>query len=70
MSELPLIPTWLGAWADANPNFRNMPVFAVFAALLFFVLRFFQLNTADCRLNTSTPASPALAFASIPHKLT
>lgn len=56
MTELPFIPDWLGTWADRNGNFRNFPVFAVFAALLFFVLRFFRLPTADCRLNTSNPA--------------
>lgn len=47
MTEIWFIPTWLGTWADANPNFRNMPVFAVLAALLFFVLRSFQLPTAN-----------------------
>jgi hypothetical protein len=57
MSELPFIPTWLGTWADRNGNFRNFPVFAAFAALLFFVFKFFRLQTADCRLNTSNLAS-------------
>lgn len=42
MTEIPFIPTWLGTWADANPNFRNMPVFAALAALLFFVVTFYQ----------------------------
>ncbi len=42
MTELPFIPTWLGTWADTNPNFRNFPVFAIFAALLFFVVTFYQ----------------------------
>ncbi len=37
MTELPFIPQWLGEWADRNPNFRNMPVFAALAALLFLV---------------------------------
>ncbi|MFM8886826.1 MAG: VanZ family protein [Chthoniobacterales bacterium] len=37
MTEISFIPTWLGTWADANPNFRNFPVFAALAALLFFV---------------------------------
>jgi hypothetical protein len=37
MAEMPFIPNWLGIWGDANPNFRNMPVFAVFSGLLFFV---------------------------------
>jgi glycopeptide antibiotics resistance protein len=57
MREMWWIPGWLGEWADRNGNFRNFPVFAALAALLFFVLRFFQLNTANCRLTTSTPAS-------------
>lgn len=37
MTELRFIPQWLGEWADRNPNFRNFPVFAAFAFLLFFV---------------------------------
>lgn len=36
MREMWWIPEWVGEWADRNGNFRNMPVFAVFAALLFF----------------------------------
>lgn len=42
MTEIPFIPTWLATWADANPNFRNFPVFAAFAALLFLVVTFYQ----------------------------
>jgi len=57
MRELPFIPTWLGTWADANPNLRNFPVFAAFAALLFSVFSAFKLQTADCRPNTATPTS-------------
>jgi hypothetical protein len=26
MREMWWIPSWLGEWADRNPNFRNMPV--------------------------------------------
>jgi hypothetical protein len=37
MREIWWIPEWVGEWADRNGNFRNMPVFAVFAALLFLV---------------------------------
>ena len=36
MREMWWIPDWLGTWADRNGNFRNFPVFTVFAALLFF----------------------------------
>ncbi len=57
MTELPFIPQWLGEWADRNPNFRNMPVFAVFAALLFFVFRFFRLPTANRILPTALRAA-------------
>jgi VanZ family protein len=57
MSEIPFIPTWLGTWADANPNFRNFPVFAMFAALLFLALRFFQLPTENRTLNTALRAA-------------
>ena len=53
MSELPFIPTWLGTWADRNGNFRNFPVFAALAALLFFVFSAFRLQTATCNLPTS-----------------
>ena len=37
MREMAWIPGWIGEWADRNPNFRNMPVFAALAALLFLV---------------------------------
>jgi hypothetical protein len=37
MREMAWIPHWLGEWADRNPNFRNFPVFAALAALLFLV---------------------------------
>jgi threonine/homoserine efflux transporter RhtA len=37
MREVIWIPSWLGEWADRNGNFRNFPVFAAFAALLFLV---------------------------------
>jgi len=37
MREMAWIPQWLGEWADRNPNFRNFPVFAALAALLFLV---------------------------------
>ena len=37
MREMWWIPDWLGTWADRNGNFRNFPVFAAFAALLFLV---------------------------------
>jgi hypothetical protein len=39
MREVWFIPTWLGVWADQNPNFRNFPAFAALAALLFLALR-------------------------------
>ena len=73
MREMWWIPDGLGEWADRNGNFRNFPVFAALAALLFlvfntchavaaprvggFVFNFFKLQTANCRLTTSTPAS-------------
>ena len=66
MTEIPFIPTWLGKWADANPNFRNFPVFAIFAALLFLALSFFQLPTENRTLNTALRAAvcaSALGFA-------
>jgi len=53
MAELPFIPQWLGEWADRNPNFRNFPVFAAFAALLFLVFSFLPPPTDDCQLPTS-----------------
>jgi len=37
MREMWWIPEWLGAWADRHGNFRNFPVFAALAALLFLV---------------------------------
>jgi hypothetical protein len=37
MREMWWIPAWLGEWADRNPNFRNMPVFAALSVLLSFV---------------------------------
>ena len=62
MTELPFIPQWLGAWADRNPNFRNFPVFAALAFLLFFVCNSFRLQTANCYLPTSNTTSyPRLA---------
>ena len=42
MREVIWIPSWLGEWADRNGNFRNFPVFAALAALLFFVFTFYQ----------------------------
>jgi len=42
MREMWWIPGWLGEWADRNGNFRNFPVFAALAALLFFVFTFYQ----------------------------
>jgi glycopeptide antibiotics resistance protein len=42
MREVIWIPTWLADWADRNGSFRNFPVFAVFAALLFVVATFDQ----------------------------
>lgn len=73
MREMWWIPAWLGEWADRNGNFRNMPVFALFSALLFlvfntchalaaprvggFVFRFFRLPTADRTLNTALRAA-------------
>jgi VanZ family protein len=42
MSEIRFIPSWLATWADANPNFRNMPVFAALAALVYIVVTFDQ----------------------------
>lgn len=40
MREMWWIPDWLGTWADRNGNFRNFPVFAALAALLFFIFSF------------------------------
>jgi hypothetical protein len=48
MTEIPFIPTWLGTWADANPNFRNMPVFAALAALVYIVVTFYQPLVISC----------------------
>jgi len=42
MREMWWIPQWLGEWADKNPNFRNMPVFAAFTFVLFFVWSSFR----------------------------
>ena len=42
MREMAWIPSWIGEWADRNPNFRNMPVFAALSALLFFVVTLYQ----------------------------
>jgi VanZ family protein len=42
MREMAWIPGWIGEWADRNPNFRNMPVFAALSALLFFVVTLYQ----------------------------
>jgi len=47
MREVWWILDWVGEWADRNGNFRNFPVFAVFAALLFFVFRSLRLPTAS-----------------------
>lgn len=57
MREMWWIPDWVGEWADRNGNFRNFPVFAVFSALLFFVLRPFQLNTVNRTQNTALGAA-------------
>jgi glycopeptide antibiotics resistance protein len=57
MREMWWIPSWLGEWADRYPNFRNFPVFAAFAALLYFLFRFFCLNTENCKLNTALRAA-------------
>lgn len=48
---------WIPDWADRNGNFRNFPVFAVFAALLLFVFRSFQLKTVNCSLITALPCT-------------
>ncbi len=53
MREMAWIPGWIGEWADRNPNFRNMPVFAALSAQLFFVFSSFRLQTANCHLPTS-----------------
>ncbi len=42
MREMAWIPSWLGEWADRNPNFRNFPVFCALSALLFFVVTLYQ----------------------------
>ena len=47
MREMWWIPDGLGEWADRNGNFRNFPVLAALAALLFFVFNFCRLNTAN-----------------------
>ena len=52
MREMWFIPEWVGEWADKNPNFRNFPVFAAFAALLFFVWNLLSPNS-DTRPPTS-----------------
>jgi VanZ family protein len=57
MTELPFIPTCVGEWADRNGNFRNFPVFAAFAALLFFALRLFHLPNENRTLNTALRAA-------------
>ncbi len=48
MREMAWIPSWLGEWADRNGNFRNMPVFAALAALLFFVVALYQRLVTRC----------------------
>jgi hypothetical protein len=64
MREMAWIPGWIGEWADRNPNFRNMPVFAALSAVLFFVFSSFRLQTANCHLPTSPqvprPVVPSL----------
>jgi glycopeptide antibiotics resistance protein len=57
MREMWWIPEWVGDWADRNGNFRNMPVFAVFTALLFFVFSAFRLPTANRILPTALRAA-------------
>ena len=57
MREMWFIPTWLGTWADRNGNFRNFPVFAALAALLFFVFSAFRLPTANRILPTALRAA-------------
>lgn len=42
MTEIRFIPSWLATWADANPNFRNMPVFTALAAMVYIVVTFYQ----------------------------
>ena len=57
MREMWWIPDWVGEWADRNGNFRNFPVFAVFAALLFLA---FNTNHAGLprRSETKEGAAP------------
>jgi len=31
LQQIPWMPDWLGRWADANGNLRNLPAFAVLA---------------------------------------
>jgi len=35
MREVWFIPTWLGVWADRNPNFRKFPAFGLLSAAIF-----------------------------------
>ena len=55
MREMWWIPDWLGTWADRNGNFRNFPVFAAFAALLFFVLSLSPLKHWSSELPNHFP---------------
>jgi hypothetical protein len=37
MREIPVLPDFLAAWANANPTFRNFPAFGLLSVLLVFV---------------------------------
>ena len=58
MREMWWIPDWLGTWADRNGNFRNFPVFAALAALLFLVF-----NTCHA---VAAPRVGGFVFSALP----
>jgi glycopeptide antibiotics resistance protein len=63
MREIPVLPDFLAAWANANPTFRNFPAFGLLSVLLVFVGNL-RRGTSEVRgLIASTLAAAAAVSA-------
>jgi VanZ family protein len=66
MREMAWIPGWIGEWADKNPNFRNMPVFAALSALIVLVVTSYpRLATRYGRWHLAFGAGVATALLGV-----
>jgi VanZ family protein len=66
MREIPVLPDFLAAWANANPTFRNFPAFGLLSVLLVFVGNLCR-GTSEVRglIATALLAAAAVSVAGV-----